>query len=110
MPRPMLILTDEQRRESLEKARAARAARSELLTEIRSGAVTLDDLLARIAEPVVGALPVRTLLIALPGVGTTGADNFLAEAGISDRRRLRGLGSRQRQALSDWREQMPWGR
>jgi hypothetical protein len=96
-----LDLSPEQRAESLKKAAAARSARRSLLDEIRAGRMDLGDLFAR-EDEVFLAIPIRTLLLALPGVGVKSADDFLAEARIDRGRRVRGLGNRQRQALLDW--------
>ncbi len=87
----------------LMRARAAesRKATSAALAEVRSGSVPVADALTK-PGPLQG-VKVRTLLLAVPGIGATRADNLLAGAGIhEDRRRsvrVRGRGARPREAL-----------
>jgi hypothetical protein len=99
--------TPEQIRESLAKAGAARAAKKELLDKVRSGELTLQELLGPEYEDNVRVqkMPVLTLLRALPGVGKTRADDAMEDIGIMRGRTVHGLGSRQREALLDWRQQ-----
>lgn len=53
-------------------------------------------------DPAIGALQVRWLLLALPGIGQGRAAEVMTELDISPGRRLRGLGVRQRAALLSW--------
>jgi ribosomal protein S13 len=48
---------------------------------------------------VIGKLKVITLLESLPGLGKVKARRVMDEIGISDTRRVQGLGSQQRAAL-----------
>jgi len=92
------VQTPEQQQESLRKANEARAARSAALKALKAGEVTMPEVLADKESPLQRAF-VRQLLLALPGVGKVRADLVLERTGIDPRRRVRGLGERQRKAL-----------
>ncbi|GAA0703681.1 integration host factor [Kitasatospora atroaurantiaca] len=91
-------LTVEARAEALNKALAVRRERGELLASLKDGKVTLGQVLER-EDTVVGKTPVRRLLESLPGVGKVRADKLMTDVGISDSRRVQGLGPRQRERL-----------
>lgn len=91
-------LTDEQRKEALEKAAAARHARAELREKIKTGQVTLEEVLDS-DDPIAARLKVSALIESLPGYGKAKAANIMAELGISSTRRVKGLGARQREQL-----------
>ena len=64
------------------------------------GSVTLADVLKGAdSDDVIGKLKVLPLLESLPGVGKVKARRLMEEIGISESRRVRGLGPQQRQAL-----------
>ena len=64
------------------------------------GSVTLADVLKGAdSDDVIGKLKVLSLLESLPGVGKVKARRLMEEIGISESRRVRGLGPQQRQAL-----------
>lgn len=44
----------------------------------------------------IGKMPVRALLESLPGIGTVRSRQIMKELGISESRRVRGLGNNQR--------------
>ncbi|HKA03792.1 MAG TPA: integration host factor, actinobacterial type [Acidimicrobiales bacterium] len=93
-------LTPEQRTAALQKAAEARAARAELKEKLKMGSVTLSDALAKAdSSDVIGKLKVLALLESLPGVGKVKARRIMEDIGISESRRVRGLGPQQRQAL-----------
>lgn len=95
-------LTPEQRRAALEKAARARQKRAEVKEQLKSGRLTLADLLAQgDADDMVGKLKVVSMLESLPGVGKVRARRLMGELDISESRRLRGLGDNQRQRLLD---------
>ena len=91
-------LTDEQRKEALEKAAAARHARAELREKIKTGQVTLEEVLDS-DDPIAARLKVSALIESLPGYGKAKAAKIIAELGISSTRRVKGLGARQREQL-----------
>jgi hypothetical protein len=93
-------LTPEQRAAALKKAGEVRAARAELKEKLKMGSVTLDGVLKQAdSDEVIGKLKVLSLLESLPGVGKVKARRLMEEIGISESRRVRGLGPQQRQAL-----------
>ena len=64
------------------------------------GSTSLKELLDEAdREEVVGKMKVLTLLESLPGVGKVRARRLMEEIGISESRRVRGLGAQQRDAL-----------
>ncbi|OUO35506.1 integration host factor [Olsenella sp. An285] len=91
-------LTDEQRKAALEKAAQARHERAELREKIKSGKVTLEDVLES-DDPIASRMKVSTLIESLPGYGKAKAAKIMDELGISATRRVKGLGARQREQL-----------
>ena len=91
-------LTDEQRKEALEKAAQARHERAELREKIKSGKVTLEEVLDS-DDPIASRMKVSTLIESLPGYGKAKAAKIMEELGISATRRVKGLGARQREQL-----------
>ena len=94
-------LTEEQRRQALEKAALARRKRAELKEQLKSGRTSLKDLLERTGDEIVGKMKVSTVLEALPGVGRVRARKIMERLDISESRRMRGLGSKQKGNLLD---------
>ena len=94
-------LTPEQRTDALKKAAKARQERARLREEIKSGKVTFAQVMKRSADPVVARMRVATLLESLPGFGKAKAAKIMTELGISESRRVQGLGARQREHLME---------
>jgi hypothetical protein len=95
-------LTPEQRTAALQKAAEARAARAELKEKLKMGSVTLSEALAQAdSNDVIGKLKVVAMLESLPGVGKVKARRIMEDIGISESRRVRGLGPQQRLSLLD---------
>ncbi|ABG93150.1 integration host factor [Rhodococcus sp. ACS1] len=93
-------LTDEQRAAALEKAAAARKARAELKDKLKSGDITLKQVLSKAdVDDIIGKTKVSAILEALPKIGKVKAQEIMANLEIAPTRRLRGLGDRQRDAL-----------
>lgn len=92
-------LTEEQRRDALKKAAEARRKRAELKEQLKSGRTTLRELLDRTDDAVVGKMKVSTVLESLPGVGRVRARKLMERLDISESRRMRGLGAKQKEAL-----------
>ena len=93
-------LTPEQRTAALAKAAAARTARAELKERLKLGSITLAEVLEQGEnDDLVGKTKVLAVLESLPGVGKVKARRTMDEIGIADTRRVRGLGSQQREAL-----------
>ena len=91
-------LTDEQRKAALEKAAAARHARAELREKIKKGDTTLEEVLDS-EDPIAARMKVSALIESLPGYGKAKAAKIMSELGISPSRRVKGLGTRQREQL-----------
>jgi hypothetical protein len=99
MPLPP-ALTPDQRQAALNKAAEARRRRAELKERLKMGSTTLQELLASAdGDDIVGKIKVLVLLESLPGVGKVKARRTMEELGISESRRVRGLGPQQREAL-----------
>ena len=96
---PLPTLTEEQRKQALEKAAEARRKRAEIKAELKSGKRTLKDLLSRADDDTVGKMKVSNVLESLPGVGKVRATKTMEKLDISASRRVRGLGAKQREAL-----------
>jgi hypothetical protein len=95
-------LTPEQRADALAKAAEARKKRAEVKGELKSGKRTLADVLRKAGDDgTLGKMKVSTVLESLPGVGKVRAQKIMEELDISASRRVRGLGSKQRELLLD---------
>src|SRR5918998_68192 len=94
-------LSEEQRRQALAKAAEARRRRAELKEQLKSGRVSLKELLDRSGDEVVGKMKVSTALESLPGVGRVRARKLMERLDISESRRMRGLGAKQKENLLD---------
>jgi hypothetical protein len=96
---PLPTLTPEQRQQALEKAAEARRKRAELKAQLKSGNVSLASVLSRENDDTVGKMKVASVLESLPGVGKVRARKLMERLDISASRRVRGLGSKQKDAL-----------
>ena len=93
-------LSSEQRAAALEKAGIARRARAELKERLKMGSISLAEVLAQSeSDDLVAKTKVLAVLESLPGVGKVKARRTMEEIGIADTRRVRGLGTQQREAL-----------
>lgn len=101
-------LSDDARRAALQKAGEARKLRAELKAQLKEGEITLADVLTRADEDeIIGKTRVISVLEAMPRVGKKTARRTLEALDISESRRLRGLGERQRARLLDHFEGEP---
>src|SRR5438309_8959361 len=99
MPLPPALSPD-QRQAALEKAATARRLRAELKEKLKMGSLTLQELLQQgDADEIVGKMKVLSVLESLPGLGKVKARRLMEEVGISETRRIQGLGDKQRQKL-----------
>ncbi len=95
-------LTDEQRRAALAKAAEARRTRAEIKELLKTGSLTLPEVFERAeTDDIVAGTKVTAILVSMPGLGKIKAKRLMEENEISESRRIRGLGSRQRKALLD---------
>lgn len=93
-------LSPEARQAALQKAAAARRQRAELKEKLKMGSLTLKELLDQAArDEVVAKMKVVTVLESLPGLGKVKARRLMEEIGISETRRVQGLGDKQRRSL-----------
>ncbi|MCI3273524.1 integration host factor, actinobacterial type [Streptomyces cylindrosporus] len=90
-------LSPEQRRAAPDKAAATGKERADVKGALKHGTLSLAEVLASDSEAV-RKMPVRPARIA-PDIGKVRAGKLLAEMGISDSRRVRGLGIQQRERL-----------
>src|SRR4051795_3967877 len=101
MPLPP-ALSPEERSAALAKAAAARRQRAELKEKLKMGSTSLRELLdAGDRDEVVGKMKVVTVLESLPGLGKVKARRLMEDLGISETRRIQGLGDKQRSKLFD---------
>jgi dihydrodipicolinate synthase/N-acetylneuraminate lyase len=96
---PLPTLTPEQRQQALEKAAEARRKRAELKAQLKSGNTSLATILGRDSDETVGKMKVSAVLESMPGVGKVRARKIMEKLDISASRRVRGLGSKQKDAL-----------
>ena len=92
-------LSADERKAALEKAKAARIKRAEVRDQLKSGELTVKDVLDRKDDPIIGRMKVSTLIETLPGYGKAKSEKVMSELQIAESRRLRGLGARQEAAL-----------
>ncbi len=92
-------LSAEDRQAALEKAKAARIKRAQVREELKTGKITLKDVLDMKDDPIVGRMKVSTLIETMPGYGKAKAEKIMGELKIAESRRLKGLGERQEAAL-----------
>jgi hypothetical protein len=93
-------LTPEQRAAALEKAAVVRRERAEVKNRLKYSQGSLSDVIKDGQDnAVVGKMKVSALLEAMPGVGKVRARQIMEEVGISESRRVRGLGNNQIAAL-----------
>ncbi|HLV05482.1 integration host factor, actinobacterial type [uncultured Georgenia sp.] len=93
-------LTPEQRAAALAKAAAARSRRAEVKNRLKYSQISLAQVIEDAAQDeALGKMRVVELLESLPGVGKVKSRAIMAEIGISESRRVRGLGHNQLEAL-----------
>ena len=96
------VLSPEARAAALQKAAAARRQRAELKEKLKMGSLSLKELLDQAErDDVVAKMKVLTVLESLPGLGKVKARRLMDEVGISESRRVQGLGDKQRRTLFD---------
>jgi len=99
MPQPP-ALTPEQRQAALQKAARVRRERAEVKEKLKMGRLSLPDLLKKAEnDETVGKMKVVSVLESLPGLGKVKARRLMETVGISESRRLQGLGAKQRADL-----------
>ncbi|MDI9413412.1 MAG: integration host factor, actinobacterial type [Bacillota bacterium] len=92
-------LTQEQKMDALKKAQEMRSKRAEVRSKLKSGSLTLNDILASADDEVISRMRVTYLLQSLPQVGKVTTEKIMREIGINENRRVQGLGTRQKEQL-----------
>lgn len=92
-------LSDAERKAALEKAKEARIKRAEVKEKLKTGKLTLKQVIDMKDDPIIGRMKVSALIETLPGYGKAKSEKIMSELQIADSRRLRGLGERQQAAL-----------
>ena len=93
-------LTPEQRQANLDKAAASRRQRAEVKNRLKhSGASIVEVIQQGQSDDVIGKMRVLDLLQSMPGIGKVRAHQLMERLGISESRRVRGLGINQIAAL-----------
>ena len=92
-------MTPEQRASALAKATEARQARSAFLTQVKAGALTLEQVFERADDDIVKKTRVLQVLRALPGYGPAKVTALMTSSGVDEKRRVGGLTSAQRTRL-----------
>ena len=93
-------LTPEQRSAALEKAAQARRERASVKNRLKYAQGDLGQVITDgKSNDVIGKMRVSALLESMPGVGRVKAKALMEEIGISESRRVRGLGQNQISAL-----------
>lgn len=92
-------LSDAEKRAALKKAQEMRSKRAELRTKLKSGAITLKEVLESSDDEVIARMRVAYLIQSLPQVGKVTSKRIMEEIGINENRRVQGLGRRQISAL-----------
>lgn len=90
------VITTEERMAALEKAKRVRAMRKELCRRLKCGQIGIEEFMD---DPVASRVRVKRMLESMPGVSSAGAVSIMADIGISETRRVGGIGRRQRAAL-----------
>ena len=92
-------LSEAERKAALEKAKEARIKRAAIREQLKTGKLTLKEVIDMKDDPIIGRMKVSTLIETLPGYGKAKCEKIMAELQIAESRRLRGLGERQYAAL-----------
>lgn len=96
------VLTTEERKAALATAAKVRAERAKCLRAFEKEELSLSQVFEMRSGKVVGRIFTKDLLKRISGIGPLKAERLMMELGISQRRRLKGLGCRQVKALEEW--------
>jgi hypothetical protein len=93
-------MTEEQRTRALEKAAAARRQRAEMKALLKTGSLTFAEVLEQAeTDDIIAGTKVYPVLASMPRMGKIKAKRLMEDLGIAENRKIRGLGSRQREDL-----------
>ena len=96
-------VTDEQRKAALEKAKVARKKLSDTRKMLKEGTISVKEVL-NTTDEVLLRMKVTSLIESLPGYGKRRAEALMKDIGIMPNRRIKGLGSKQKEALIQYLE------
>lgn len=96
---PLPKLSADEKRRALQKAQLMRSKRAELRMKLKSGSLSLQDVLNSKDDEVIAKMRVAYLIQSLPQVGKVTSKKIMEEIGINENRRVQGLGKRQINAL-----------
>ncbi|HOB08460.1 MAG: integration host factor, actinobacterial type [Limnochordia bacterium] len=96
---PLPKLSADEKRKALQKAQLMRSKRAELRMKLKSGSLSLQDVLNSKDDEVIAKMRVAYLIQSLPQVGKVTSKKIMEEIGINENRRVQGLGKRQINAL-----------
>lgn len=94
-------LTEEQRKANLEKAMKMRKERADIRAKLANGTYTVTDVIyfADSHDKAAAGMRVKQMVNALPGYGFKKTQALMRELGISESKRVGGLGTNQVKAL-----------
>jgi len=87
-------LTPEEKKKALLKAQEMRSRRAVIRENLKSGKMTLREILSKTDDEVIAKMRVAYLLQSLPQVGKVTSRKIMEEIGIHESRRVQGLGKR----------------
>ena len=96
---PLPKLSADEKRKALQKAQLMRSKRAELRMKLKSGSLSLQDVLNSKDDEVIAKMRVAYLIQSLPQVGKVTSKKIMEEIVINENRRVQGLGKRQINAL-----------
>lgn len=94
------ILSTQERKAALLKAAAARQERAKVKAQIKNGEIALLEVLQS-QSPAILKMRVKSMLESIPGVGVVRALAIMERIGISEKRRVKGLGAQQLAAIKN---------
>ncbi|MGI5875033.1 MAG: integration host factor, actinobacterial type [Bacillota bacterium] len=92
-------ISAEDRAKALEKAQKVRKERAAMRQDMKTGKLTIKDVIAKKENDIVGGMRVKYVLESMPGIGKVRAKEIMDQIGIDENRKVKGLGSRQTEAL-----------
>lgn len=92
-------ISAEDRQKALEKAQKVRKERAAMREEMKAGKMSMQNVIDRKAEDIVGGMRVKYVLESMPGIGKVRAKEIMDQIGIDENRKVKGLGTRQVAAL-----------
>jgi hypothetical protein len=94
------VQTPEDRAAALEKAARSRKERAEVKNRLKTGQMTVEDVLdLALTNEVIAGMKVLAMLQSLHGIGKVRARETMVRLGIAENRKIGGLGKNQRTVL-----------